>query len=176
MPATITRFDGGTVTLGDNRLTELRSTLRGEVVVPGDEAYEAARAGGFNELYADRRPGLVVRCTGTADVVDAVNLAAAERLLVAVRGGGHSIAGHSSIDGGLLIDLSAMNGVWVDPDNRTVVAQGGATWGDVDREAQAFGLAVPGGIISTTGIGGITLGGGIGWLHRKVGLSCVSLR
>ena len=176
MPATITRLDGGTVTLDDDRITELRGTFRGEVVVPGDEGYETARAGGFNELYADRRPGLVVRCTGTADVVDAVNFAAAERLLVAVRGGGHSIAGHSSIDGGLLIDLGAMNGVWVDPDARTVVAQGGATWGDVDREAQAFGLAVPGGIISTTGIGGITLGGGIGWLHRKLGLSCDSLR
>src|SRR6187401_2588212 len=116
VPATITRLDGGTVTLDDERVAELRSMFRGEVLVPGDEGYEAARAGGFNQLHADRRPGLVVRCTGTADVVDAVNLAAAERLLVAVRGGGHSIAGHSSIDGGLLIDIGAMNGVWVDPD------------------------------------------------------------
>jgi FAD/FMN-containing dehydrogenase len=173
---TITRLDGSTVTLDDERLTELRGTFRGEVVVPGDAGYDEARTGGFNELYAERRPGLVVRCTGTADVIDAVGLAAAEGLLVAVRGGGHSIAGHSSVDGGLLIDLGAMNGVMVDPDARTVTAQGGATWGDVDREAQAFGLAVPGGIISTTGIGGITLGGGIGWLHRKLGLACDCLR
>ena len=135
MPTTITRLDGSTVTLDDERLTELRGTFRGEVVVPGDAGYDDARSGGFNELYAERRPGLVVRCTGTADVIDAVGLAAAERLLVAVRGGGHSIAGHSSVDGGLLIDLAAMNGVWVDPDARTVTAQGGATWGDVDREA-----------------------------------------
>ena len=176
MPTTITRLDGSTVTLDDERLTELRGTFRGEVVAPGDAGYDEARTGGFNELYAERRPGLVVRCTGTADVIDAVGLAATERLLVAVRGGGHSIAGHSSVDGGLLIDLGAMNGVWVDPDARTVTAQGGATWGDVDREAQAFGLAVPGGIISTTGIGGITLGGGIGWLHRKLGLACDTLR
>jgi FAD/FMN-containing dehydrogenase len=176
VPATITRLDGSTVIYDDERLTELRSSFRGEVVAPGDEGYDAARDGGFNVLFADRRPGIVIRCTGTADVIDGVKLAAAEGLLIAVRGGGHSIAGHSSVDGGLLLDLSAMNGVVVDPDAKTVIAQGGATWGDVDREAQAFGLAVPGGIISTTGIGGITLGGGIGWLHRKLGLACDSLR
>ena len=90
MSATITRLDGGAVTLDDDQVTELRSTFRGEVVVPGDEGYEEARAGGFNELYADRRPGLVVRCTGTADVIDAVNFAATQGLLVAVRGGGHT--------------------------------------------------------------------------------------
>ncbi len=174
MSTTITRLDGSHVTVDDERLAELRSTFRGEVVVPGDGGYDEARAA-HNALF-DRRPGLIVRCSGTADVIDAVGLAAAEGLLVGVRSGGHSIAGHSAPEGGLLIDLSAMNAVSVDPATRTVTAQGGATWGDVDRETQAFGLAVPGGIISTTGIGGLTLGGGIGWLHRAFGLACDSLR
>ncbi len=174
MPATITRLDGSTVILDDERLTELRGTFRGEVVVPGDAGYDEARVG-FNALF-DRRPGMIVRCTGTADVIDAVGLAAGEGLQIAVRGGGHSIAGHSSPEGGLLVDLSAMRGVWVDPASSTVTAQAGATWGDVDRETQAFGLAVPGGIISTTGVAGLTLGGGLGWLHRKYGLACDSLR
>ena len=176
MSATITRLDGDALTLDDDRITELRGTFRGEVVVPGDEAYDDARAGGWNALFFDRRPGMIVRAVGAADVIDAVKLAAAERLVLAVRGGGHSIAGHSSVDGGLLLDMSAMNAVWVDPSTGIVTAQAGATWGDVDREAQAFGLAVPGGIISTTGIGGLTLGGGIGWLHRKFGLACDNLR
>ena len=174
MSTTITRLDGDALALDDERLTELRGTFRGEVVVPGDAAYDDARAS-FNALF-DRRPGMIVRASGTADVIDAVQLAASERLVLAVRGGSHSIAGHSCVDGGLLLDLSPMNGVWVDPAARTVTAQAGATWGDVDREGQAFGLAVPGGIISTTGIGGLTLGGGIGWLHRKYGLACDSLR
>jgi FAD/FMN-containing dehydrogenase len=174
VPATITRLDGTTVTLDDDRLTDLRATFRGEVVVPGDAGYDEARAG-HNGLF-DRRPGMIVRCSGAADVIDAVNLAASDALLVGVRCGGHSIAGHSTPEGGLLVDLSPMHGVWVDPATSRVTAQAGATWGDVDREAQAFGLAVPGGIISTTGVGGLTLGGGIGWLHRKLGLACDSLR
>jgi FAD/FMN-containing dehydrogenase len=117
-----------------------------------------------------------VQCSGTADVIDAVNLARERQLLTAVRAGGHSIAGYGVCDGGLLLDLSAMRGVWVDPDARTVRVQGGATWGDVDRETQAFGLAVPGGVVSTTGVAGLTLGGGIGWLHRAYGLACDQLR
>jgi len=171
---TVTRLDGGTVPVDDDRLAELRATFRGRVITPGDEGYDEARAA-HNALF-DRRPGLVVQCTGTADVIDAVRLAAEDRLVLAVRGGGHSIAGHSTCEGGLLVDLSPMRGVLVDPVTRTVTAQGGATWADVDRETQAFGLAVPGGIISTTGVGGLTLGGGIGWLHRKHGLACDNLR
>lgn len=174
MSTTITTISGTPMTIDDDRLDELRGTFRGPVLVPGDDGYDDARAA-HNALF-DRRPGMIVRCSGTADVIDAVGLAATERLLVGVRGGGHSIAGHSAPEGGLLIDLSAMTAVSVDPGTRVVVAQGGATWGDVDREAQAFGLAVPGGIISTTGVGGLTLGGGIGWLHRKLGLACDSLR
>jgi FAD/FMN-containing dehydrogenase len=121
------------------------------------------------------RPAIVVRASGTADVVDAVNFAREQGLLVAVRGGGHSVAGLSSVDGGLMIDLGAMNGVFVDPDARTVAVQGGAIWGDVDRETQAFGLVAPGGIVSETGVAGLTLGGGEGWVRRKHGLSCDSL-
>src|SRR4029079_18467319 len=108
---------------------------------------------------------------GAADVIDAVNLARERDLLVAVRGGGHGIAGHSSCDEAMMIDLSAMRGVWVNPAERRVRVQGGATWGDVDRESQVFGLAVPGGVVSTTGVAGLTLGGGLGWLHRKYGLT-----
>ena len=174
MTTSVSTRSGGTVTFDDERITDLRGTFRGRLIAPGDEGYDESRAV-HNALF-DRRPGLIVEATGTADVIDAVNLAREEDLLLAVRCGGHSIAGHSVCDGGLLLDLSRMRGVWVDPATGTVTAQGGATWGDVDREAQAFGRAVPGGIISTTGVGGLTLGGGIGWLHRAYGLACDSLR
>jgi FAD/FMN-containing dehydrogenase len=140
------------------------------VLTPKDASYAGTR-GPFNAMHPDR-PSLVVRCSGTADVVDAVNFAREHRLEVTVRGGGHSIAGLSSCDGGMLIDLSPMNGVIVDPDAKLAQVQGGALWGDVDREAQAFGLATPGGLVSDTGVGGLTLGGGYGWLRRKHGLSC----
>lgn len=161
-------------TLSDEVLDELRMTFRGAVITPEDNLYEQAcvvQNGMFH-----RKPGMIMRCSGTADVVDAVNLARERDLLIAVRSGGHSIAGHSICDGGLLIDLSGMRGVAVDPIHRVVRVQGGATWGDVDRETQLFGLAVPGGVVSTTGVAGLTLGGGIGWLHRKYGLSCDNLR
>ena len=123
----------------------------------------------------ERQPALVVQCSGTADVVDAINFAREHGLAVAVRGGGHSIAGLSSIEGGLLIDLASMNGVQVDPEQRTARVQGGALWADVDRETQAFGLVAPGGVVSDTGVAGLTLGGGYGWVRRKFGLSCDSL-
>jgi FAD binding domain/Berberine and berberine like len=121
------------------------------------------------------RPSVTVRPTGTADVVDAVRFARQRGRTVAVRGGGHSIAGLSAIDGGILIDLSAMDGVLVDPQRRVAHVQGGALWGDVDRETQAFGLATPGGVVSDTGVAGLTLGGGYGWLRRKHGLSADNL-
>ena len=170
----IRTMSGASADLDDARLEELRTTIRGEVVTPDDPGYDEVRAV-HNAIY-DRRPGLVIRCRGTADVVDAVALARELDLLVAVRGAGHSVAGHSAPDGGLLIDLSLMTGVTVDRATGVTTVQGGATWGDVDRETQLFGRAVPGGIISTTGVGGLTTGGGLGWLHRAYGLSCDSIR
>ena len=149
-------------------------SFRGPLLTAGDGGYEEARV--VQNAMFDRRPGLIARCSGTADVIDAVNLAREHGLLTAVRAGGHSIAGYGVCDGGLMIGLAGMRGVWVDPEKRVVRMQGGATWGDVDREAQAFGLVVPGGVVSTTGVAGLTLGGGIGWLHRKFGLTCDSLR
>jgi FAD/FMN-containing dehydrogenase len=123
----------------------------------------------------DRRPALVARCTGVADVVAAVDAAREHGLLVAVRGGGHSVAGFGVCDGGIVIDLSPMQGVRVDPVTRRARAQGGVTWGLLDREAQVFALATPGGVVSTTGIAGLTLGGGYGYLHRSLGMACDNL-
>jgi FAD/FMN-containing dehydrogenase len=123
----------------------------------------------------DRSPALIARCAGAADVVNAVNLARDLNLLVAVRGGGHSAAGNGVCDRGLVIDLSPMKGIRVDPARRTARAEPGVTWGEFDRETQAFGLATTGGIVSTTGIAGLTLGGGIGWLMRTHGLTCDNL-
>ena len=139
---------------------------------PGDPGYADKPI--FNAMH-QRRPALIVRCAGTADVVDAVKFARQHGLLVAVRGGGHSVAGHSSCDGGMVIDLTRMRGVDVDPDARIARVQGGALWGDVDRETQAFGLVVPGGVVSETGVAGLTLGGGEGWVRRKYGLTIDSL-
>jgi FAD/FMN-containing dehydrogenase len=148
----------------------LRSVVRGEVLTPDDPGYRAVRST-FNAMH-DAQPGLVVSCAGTADVVDAVNFARERGLPVAVRGGGHSVAGLSTIDGGVLIDLAPMRGVQVDPDRRLAHVQGGALLGDLDRATQIYGLATPGGVVSDTGVAGLTLGGGYGWLRRKWGLSC----
>ncbi len=159
--------------IDDQDLEGFLSTFRGPALRPDTKAYEEARVV-FNRVH-DRRPGLIVRCSGTADVVAAVKFAARKKLLVATRGGGHSVASDSSCQGGLVIDLSEMAGVYVDPVGRTARVQAGATWGDLDRETQLHGLGVPGGAVSTTGVAGLTLGGGIGWLRRKHGLSCDSL-
>src|SRR6266496_6687871 len=153
-------LSGEITELADDQLAELRMTLRGRLLTPHDDGYDEARV--VQNALIDRRPGLIMQCSGTADVIDAVNLARQQQLLTAVRAGGHSIAGYGVCDDGLMLDLSAMRGVWVDSAARVVRVQGGATWGDVDRETQAFGLAVPGGIVSTTGVAGLTLGGGIG--------------
>lgn len=160
-------------TLGEATLGEFAEGLRGELVRPTDPSYDEARSI-WNAAH-DKRPALIVRCRGVADVIRAVEFARSEGLTLAVRGGGHSIPGFSTTDGGLVIDLSPMNSVRVDPDRRLIVAQGGCVWGDVDAEAQAFGLAVTGGLVSTTGVAGFTLGGGIGWLVRRCGLACDNL-
>jgi FAD/FMN-containing dehydrogenase len=162
-----------TATLDANAIQGLVDSLRGTALQPGDQDYEKARAV-WNGLI-DRRPALIARCAGTADVVDAVNFAREQNLLLSVKGGGHNVAGNAVNDGGLVIDLSAMRGVHVDQSTQTVRLQGGATWGDADRETQLFGLAVPGGVVSTTGIAGLTLHGGVGHLRRKHGLSIDNL-
>ncbi len=174
MTVSVKTLAGQSTVFGDEQVDELRMMFHGQILTPSDDGYEEARV--VQNGMIDRRPGLIIRCSGTADVVDAVNLAREHTLLTAVRGGGHHVAGHGICDDGLLIDLSTMRGVWVDADARRVRVQGGATWGDVDRESQLHGLAVPGGVVSSTGVAGLTLGGGIGWLHRKWGLTCDSLR
>jgi FAD/FMN-containing dehydrogenase len=161
------------VTLDEDAVQGLVQAVRGAVLRPGDPGYDDARFI-WNGLI-DRSPALIVQCTGAADVVDAVNFAREQNLLLSVKGGGHNVAGNAVNDGGLVIDLSQMRGVHVDPKMRTVRAQGGATWGDCDRETQLFGLAVPGGVVSTTGIAGLTLHGGVGHLRRRHGLSIDSL-
>jgi FAD/FMN-containing dehydrogenase len=159
--------------LGEATMQELRDALRGELVLPADADYGEARSV-WNGMI-DRRPALIARCTGTSDVIAAIGFARSEGLTVAVRGGGHNVAGNATCDGGLVIDLSPMKGVQVDAEARTVRAQGGLTWGELDRETQAFGLATTGGLVTSTGIAGFTLGGGIGWLMRKHGLACDNL-
>ncbi len=147
--------------------------FRGEVIHPDDQEYDNARQI-WNGMI-DKHPAIIARCTGVADVVEAVNFARDNELLVAVRGGGHNVAGTALCDGGIVIDLSEMNGIHVDPEDKTVRAGGGATLGDVDRETQVFGLATPLGVVSKTGIAGLTLNGGVGHLRRKHGLACDNL-
>jgi FAD/FMN-containing dehydrogenase len=159
--------------IGEATLGELEATLRGHLIRPGDPDYDQARVV-WNAAH-DRHPALIIRCAGTADVMRAVEFARSEGLQVAVRGGAHSIAGFSTSDGGVVIDTSPMQGIRVDPAGRRAIAQPGLTWSTFDHETQAFGLAVTGGLVSTTGIAGFTLGGGLGWLLRKCGLTCDNL-
>jgi len=163
-----------TPVLGQATIQELRESVRGEVLTPTDYGYaEASRI--WNGAHNGRTPALLVRCTGAADVIAAVGFARSNDLTIAVRGGGHSIAGFSTVDDGIVIDLSPMRSVTVDPVARRATVGGGAVWADVDHETQAHALATTGGLISTTGVAGLTLGGGIGWLMRRYGLACDNL-
>jgi FAD/FMN-containing dehydrogenase len=155
-------------------LRQLRDAVRGEILTPDDAGYEEASKI-WNGAHDGYRPAAVVRCTGVADVLAAVGFARSNGLPVAVRGGGHSVAGFSTIDCGIVIDLGPMNDVHVDPGARRATVGGGAVWADVDHETQAHGLATTGGLVSSTGVAGFTLGGGIGWLMRKHGLACDNL-
>jgi FAD/FMN-containing dehydrogenase len=157
----------------DEAVDELRRSLAGSVVLPADPDYDAARRG-FNALV-DRRPAVIARCLGTADVAAAFDFARAHDLQVAVRGGGHNPAGHCVVDGGLVIDLTLMRTVEVDAKGRIARAEGGATWLDFDAATQAFGLVTPGGVVGSTGVAGLTLGGGIGHLTAQHGLTCDNL-
>ena len=157
----------------EGTVEELKSRLRGPLLRDGDGGYEQARMVWNGNI--DRGPALIARCAGVADVIDAVNFARANNRLVAVRGGAHSAAGHGTCDGGIVIDLSQMRGLRVDPENRTAQAQAGVLWGDLDRDAEAFGLGTTGGVVSNTGIAGLTLGGGLGWLMGKHGLTIDNL-
>lgn len=161
-------------TLVTEAAAKLAAGFKGHVLRPGDTGYEEARK--VHNGLVDKRPTLIARCQGVSDVVAALALSRELGLEVAVRGGGHNVAGRASVDGGVMIDLSAMKGVAVDPKGRTARAQGGATWADLNPATQKHNLAVTGGVVSTTGIGGLTLGGGIGWLMGKHALALDNLR
>jgi hypothetical protein len=153
--------------------TTLEAQFRGEFIRPGDERYDEARAT-YNGAI-DKHPALIARAVDVADVIAVVNFARESVAELAIRGGGHGVAGYGTVEGGIVLDLSPMKGIWIDPDVRTVTVQGGCTWGDVDHATHAFGLAVPAGVVSTTGVGGLTLGGGQGHLTRSCGLTVDSL-
>src|SRR6266581_2979986 len=158
----------------DPAVSELAGRFSGQLLRSSDAGYEEARK--VHNGLIDKRPLLIARCHGVADVVDAVKLARTLNLEVAVRGGGHNVAGRATIEGGLMIDLASMKGIHVDPQARTARAQGGVTWAEFNRETQLHGLAVTGGVVSSTGIAGLTLGGGLGWLMGKYGLALDNLR
>ena len=160
-------------TARDDAVTGLGRQFRGRLIRRDDPLYDGARRVWNGAI--DRHPSLIARCSGAADVLAAVRFARERDMVVAVRGGGHNVAGTAVCDDGIVIDLSSMKGIWVDPGARTTRAQPGLLWGEVDHETQRFGLAVPGGIVTHTGIAGLTLGGGLGWLMRRYGLTCDNL-
>jgi FAD/FMN-containing dehydrogenase len=162
------------VSISQEALEGMRAGFSGAVLAPGDAGFEEARQ--VHNGLIDKRPGLIARCQNTADIVDAVNIARDGGLEISVRGGGHNVAGRAVTDGGLMIDLAPMKGVHVDPKAATARAQGGVTWREYNRATHLFGLATTGGVISTTGIAGLTLGGGIGWLMAKHGMAIDNLR
>src|ERR687886_274586 len=173
MGVSIRTSDGTERVLDTQTIEQLATNLRGRLLTADSQGYDEART--IWNAMIDRRPALIVRCAGAGDVVRAVRFAGEHRLVLAVRGGGHNIAGNAVCDGGLLIDLSPMRAVQVDPTKRVARVEAGATLADVDRATQAHGLATPVGVNSTTGIAGLTLGGGFGWLSRRLGLTIDNL-
>ena len=155
--------------VAEESIEAFRAGLRGETIRPGDSQYDSARR--IWNASVDKYPGIIVRCLGAGDVIDAVNFARENGLLVAIRGGGHNVGGRALCDGGMVIDLSRMRGVAVDAKARTARVQGGAKLGDLDRETHLYGLTAPVGVVSATGVAGLTLGGGVGWLVRKYGVA-----
>ena len=166
-------LDRAATNISDTAIDGLRAGIRGELILSGGDGYETARRVWNGNI--DRRPALIVRCAGAADVQRAVDFARTHELLLSVRGGGHSAPGYGTNDGGMVIDMSLMKGIRVDPGSRTATAQGGVLWREFDHETQAFGLATTGGTVSNTGITGLTLGGGLGWLMGRHGLSIDNL-
>ncbi|HEY3081106.1 MAG TPA: FAD-binding protein, partial [Chloroflexota bacterium] len=160
-------------TVEQEAVAALAEDFGGELMEPDATGYDDGRS--IYNAMIDRRPTLIVRPTGTADVIAAVNHARERQLPVAVKCGAHSVAGHSTCDEGVLLDLSLLKGVHVDAARGTARAAGGVQWGEYDRETQAFGLVTPGGRVTTTGVGGFTLGGGYGWISPKFGLTCDNL-
>src|SRR5450432_718013 len=150
-------------------IQSIKSTFHGQLFEPSDAGYNDARQ--IWNASVNKHPRLIARCSGVADVISAVNFGRTNDLLTAIRGGGHNVGGRALCDDGIVIDLSGMRSVHVDPATRTVRVEGGATLGDLDRETHAFSLAVPSGVVSKTGVAGLTLGGGVGWLIRKYGMS-----
>lgn len=169
----LTGMDGGPVEITPEAYQAFKANFRGVLLTPQDAAFDETRKL-WNGMI-DRRPGLIARCTGTVDVVQAVRFAARHRLLLSVRSGGHNIAGLATNDGGLMVDMSLLRGIWVDPAGRMACAQAGCTLADLDRETQLHGLAAVLGFVSTTGIAGLTLGGGFGYLTRRHGWTCDTL-
>lgn len=165
------RNPSGTVDV--QTLTDLREKLSGDLLTLGETGYDEARQ--IWNGMVDKRPLVIVRCCNSDDVVHAVNFAREQNLLLSVRGGGHNIAGNAVCEGGMMVDLSLMKSIKIDPEGQIAEVETGATWGEFDAECQKFGLATTGGVISSTGVAGLTLGGGVGWLVRKYGLSCDNL-
>src|SRR4051812_3384449 len=155
-------------------LDQIARTFSGSLLQPNDTGYDQARR--VHNGLVDRRPAIIARCAGAADIADAIKLARNQNLEVTVRGGGHNVAGRAVNDGGLMVDLSAMKGIHIDPAARIARAQGGLLWKEFNRETQVYGLATTGGVVGSTGIAGLTLGGGLGWLMTKYGLALDNLR
>src|ERR687891_2615819 len=169
----VTTTQGTEISLKETVVESFQARVRGALLRPGEAGYDEART--IHNAMIDRRPALIARCTGAADVMAAIRLAREHDVLVSVRGGGHGMPGYAVCEGGLMLDLSGMTSVHVDPDRRTVRADAGVTWGAFDHETQAFGLATTGGVVGSTGIAGLTLGGGHGFLMRRHGLACDNL-
>ena len=169
----VVTLSGANTVLEESTVEEFKTSLHGRLILHGDDGYDEARTH-WNAMI-DKRPALIAQCSGVADVISSVNFARNNNILMSVRGGGHNFPGNSICNDGLMIDLSKMTGVRVDPVKKTARAQGGTKWAAFDHETQAFGLATPGGTDGDTGIAGLTLGGGIGWLSGKYGLTCDNL-